>query len=162
MNDLRWGGLLLGLGLLQEFLPTVWRPLGGVDWLLIAVAHRALRSDFRRSVLLGAVAGLIQDGLSGGIVGLHGFAKTAVAAAISAFGSFIVFRGPLSEAGVTGLAAVLESVIVIGWLVMLGRPAHIATVGVVGGALATAVATAVWLTLARWLRRRIEQRRAFT
>ena len=98
MRALRWVVVLLAFGLLQTFTTAVWPPLGHIDWLLIAVVLLALRGSFREAVLLGAVAGLIQDGLSGDIVGLHGFAKTSIAAVIASFGSFLVVRGPLPEA----------------------------------------------------------------
>ncbi|MFQ5743835.1 MAG: rod shape-determining protein MreD [Acidobacteriota bacterium] len=154
MNALRWGGLLAGLGLLQAFLPVVWLPTGAIDWLMIAVTYQALRGTFRRSVVLGAAAGLIQDGLSGGIVGLHGFAKTTVAAVIASLGSFLVVRGPLPEAGVNALASLLESAMVIAWLALLGRSGTVATMSVTARAAATASAAALLLFAARWQRRR--------
>ena len=159
MSELRWGGLLFGLGLLQILLPQVWSPLGLVDWLLIAVVHQALRSGLRRSVLLGASAGLIQDGLSGGIIGLHAFSKTVVAAIIAGFGSFIVVRGALYQGIVSGGAALGDGLIVAAWLAMLGRPQSLRTLDLLLRALATGGIAAVVLWSARWWERRMMRRR---
>ena len=145
---------LLALGVVQIFLPQVWSGFGVVDWLLIYIVVQALRSPFRKSILLGAGGGLIQDGLAGGILGLHAFAKTSVAALIAAFGGFMVVRGPLPEAIVVGAATALEGLIVMAWQMMLGRPVSIDLIDVVIRAVATAIATFAALSaLRRWEQR---------
>ncbi len=161
MRTLRWSLLLLALGLLQTFTSVIWSPLGYVDWLLIAVVYMALRGSFREAVILGAIAGLMQDGLSQEIVGLHGFAKTSIAAVIASFSSFLVVRGPLPEAVVTGLASLLESSIVIAWLVLLGRSYQVTGLSITGRAIATALATAAVWSVARWLHQRRKRRSRF-
>jgi len=161
MRALRWFLLLLALGLLQTFTPVVWSPLGHVDWLLIAVVYVALRSSFREAVILGALAGIMQDGLSQEIIGLHGFAKTSVAALIASFGSFLVVRGPLPEAVVAGITSLLESSIVVAWLVLLGRSSQVAGLSITGRAIATAAATAAVLSAARWVQQRRKRRSRF-
>ena len=161
MKALRWFGLLLALAVLQSFTGEVWELFGHIDWLLIAVVYMALRSSFREAVILGALAGLMQDGLSREIVGLHGFAKTSIAALISSFGSFLVVRGPLPEAVVTGIASLLESSIVVAWLVLLGRSTSVSGLSITGRAIATAVAAATVLSTARWLQQRRKRRTRF-
>jgi rod shape-determining protein MreD len=161
MRTLHWLLLLLALGLLQTFTSVIWSPLGYVDWLLIAVVYMALRGSFREAVILGAIAGLMQDGLSQEIVGLHGFAKTSIAAVIASFGSFLVVRGPLPEAVVTGLASLLESSIVIAWLVLLGRSSQVTGLSISGRAIATALATAAVWSVARWAQQRRKRRSRF-
>jgi rod shape-determining protein MreD len=154
MNGLRTAGLLFAAGLLQVFLPRVWSPLGAVDWLLIYVVHEALSASFRRSILVGAAAGLLQDGLSGGIVGLHAFAKTTVAALTSSAGNLLVVRGPMMQALATGAAALVESLIVVAWQAMLVRPASLGLVEIAIRALATGAATAALLLAGAWFRQR--------
>jgi len=155
MTALRWIGILLGLGLVQTFLPTVWTPLGAVDWLLLPVVHLALRSTAQRAILVGAVAGVIQDALSGGLIGLHGFSKTAVAGIIAFFGNLLVVRGALPEGTIAGIAALLEGAIVAAWLLTLSRPAVSGPVGLAGRAIATGVAAVlVHAAVAGWRRRR--------
>ncbi len=160
MTSLRSIALLFGLGLLKIFLPQVWSGLGGVDWLLIYVVLQSLRGSFRQSILLGAGAGLIQDGLAGGIIGLHAFAKTSVAAVIATFGGLLVVRGPLLEAAITGVATVLEGLIVVGWQVLLGRPVSIGPVDLLVRTAATGAATMMILyTGRRWQQRALIKRR---
>ena len=151
--------LLFGLGLLQIFLPQVWLGLGGVDWLLIYVVLQSLRGSFRQSIFLGAGAGLIQDGLAGGIIGLHAFAKTTVAAVIATFGGLVAVRGLLLEAAITGVATGLEGLIVVAWQVLLGRPVSLGPVDLLVRAAATGAATMVILyTGRRWQQRALIKR----
>jgi rod shape-determining protein MreD len=145
---------MLGLGLLQIFLPQLWFGFGAIDWLLMYVVLQSLRVGFRASILTGAAAGLIQDGLSGGIIGLHAFAKTTVAALISTFGGLMVVRGPIPEAAVAGTAAVLEGFIVVAWQAMLGRPVSLGPIDLVVRGVATGAAAVLVLTTARWWQRR--------
>ena len=152
--------VLLGLGLLQIFLPQVWSGLGRVDWLLMYVVLQSLRSSFRRSILLGAGAGLIQDSLAGGIIGFHAFAKTTVAAIIAMFSSLFVLRGPLSGAMITGLAVIIEGLILMAWQLSLGRPASLRLGDVSLGAAATSAATMLVIYAGRkWQQRELIKHR---
>ena len=152
--------LLFGLGLLQIFLPQVWSGLGRIDWLLMYVVLQSLRSSFRRSILLGAGAGLIQDGLAGGIIGLHAFAKTTVAAIIAMFSSLFVLRGPLSGAMITGLAVIIEGLILMAWQLSLGQPTSLGLGDVSLGAAATSAATMLVIYAGRkWQQRELIKHR---
>jgi len=160
MSALRSLAALITLGVVQVFLPQVWSGLGTVDWLLIYIVVQSLRSSFQRSILLGAGGGMIQDGLAGGILGLHAFAKTSVAGLIAAFGGFLVVRGPLPEAFVVGAATALEGLIVIAWQMMLGRPVSIDLTGVLIRTVATAVAAFAALSaIRRWELRALRKSR---
>ncbi len=160
MSGLRALVILFALGVVQVFLPLVWSGLGAVDWLLIYIVVQTLRSSFRKSVLLGAGGGLIQDALAGGILGLHAFAKTSVAALIATFGGLLVVRGPLPEAIVVGAAAAAEGLIVVAWQLMLGRPVSIDLIDVAIRAVATAVAGFAALSAARrWEQRALRKAR---
>lgn len=154
MTALRSIGALLALGMLQIFLPLVWSGLGAVDWLLIYIVLQSLRVPFRHAILLGAGGGLVQDALSGGIIGLHAFAKTAVAAAIASFGGLLVVRGPISEAIVSGAAALLESLLVVTWQVLLESPMSLGPFDVAVRTAATALATLAVLWTAHWWEQR--------
>ena len=154
MTALRSLGALLALGLVQIFLPQVWSGFGTIDWLLIYIVVYSLDGRFRSSVLVGAGAGLIQDGLSGGIIGLHAFAKTSVAALIAAFGGWLVVRGPLPTALVVGVVGILEGLIVVAWQAMLGRPVSLGLFDLLLRAVATAAMTPIILSTAhRWQQR---------
>ncbi|HJO03229.1 MAG TPA: rod shape-determining protein MreD [Acidobacteriota bacterium] len=130
--------LMLVVGTAQTTLTQMLPPLGLVDGLMVAIGLLALRRTFASSVLIGALAGFVQDSLSGGIVGLHAFSKTVVAALITSLGSVIVVRGQLAETIVIGGAAVLEGTIVMGLLGFFAWPGGeaLATIAARGGATA--------------------------
>ncbi len=130
--------LMLVVGAVQTTLTQMVPPLGLVDGLMVATGLLALRQTFAASVLIGALAGFVQDSLSGGIVGLHAFAKTVVAALITSLGNVIVVRGQLAEAIVIGAAAMIESMIVMSLLGFFAWPGveTFGTVAARGGATA--------------------------
>ena len=142
MTALRVAGLVLALGVLQGTLSRVWVPLGYIDWLMIAVVYQAVQRPFRVSVAIGAFAGIIQDSLSGGLVGLHGFSKTAVAAVLASVGHVVIIRGPLAPAASAGIATIIEAGIVWWLLQFLGRSVSISLATITLTALATCFAAA--------------------
>lgn len=131
--------LLLGIGVAQSIATQLWRPLGLVDGLMIASGLLALRLPFPGAVFSGAFAGFLQDSLAGGLIGLHAFAKTAASALIASLGSVLMVRGPLAEALVIGVAALVESVIVRTLLSFLDWPGAEGASRVLGRGLATAL-----------------------
>lgn len=137
--------LLLGLGAIQTTLTQAWAPLGLADLLMAAAGLLALRLDFNRAVLTGAAAGLVQDSLAGGLIGLHAFAKTAVNAVLSSLGQFFVVRGQLASSVVVGIAAVAEASIVRLLLAFLGWPGAEPGSWIVGRGAVTAVVCAAFL-----------------
>lgn len=54
------------------------RGAGGIDLVLVAVAYLGLTSGPVAGILSGTIAGLAQDSLGSGIVGVGGLAKTVV------------------------------------------------------------------------------------
>lgn len=118
----RIGGGLLLVGTLQTLLPNVWLTLGRIDFMMIAVGLLALRSRFRPAILIGALGGLLEDSLAGGIIGLHAFSKTAVAAGLAIIADFFAVRGQLAEAVIVGVATAAEAAIVSALLVFLAWP----------------------------------------
>ena len=150
--------ILLGLGLLQVFLSQVWVGLGAIDWLVIYIALMALRLSFRQSVLLGAAGGLIQDALSSGIVGLHAFAKTCVAALIAGFGGLLVVRGPLPETLLVAAAATVEGLVVVAWQILLERPVSLGPLDIAWRVALTSAAAFAFLTAVQRREQRARQR----
>lgn len=121
-NALRIALLITAIGLLQNTLSQTWPPLGWVDGLMMITGFLALRLPFVPAVLTGAFAGLIQDILGGGLIGLHAFAKTAVASVYGSAGSVLVVRGQLAEALVIGVGTFVEGTIGRTLLLFLGWP----------------------------------------
>ncbi len=119
---LRLVALFLLVGTVQTLLPQIWMPLGYVDGMMIAVGLVALRTSFAGAVWAGALGGLIQDSLAGGIIGLHAFAKATVAAGLALLADGFAVRGQLAEAMIVAVATALEGVIVRALLLFLGWP----------------------------------------
>jgi rod shape-determining protein MreD len=93
----------------------------GVDLVLVLVVFVALRQGAVAGLLFGSLAGLCQDALSGGIVGVGGLTKSLVGAAVGALASqfiitnalprFVVFLGgTLAHAAVfLGIYALIDA-----------------------------------------------------
>lgn len=144
-NLLKIAALLLVAGLLQISLADLWLPLGAVDLLMIASGLLALRLPFVPTIFTGAAAGLVQDSLAGGLIGLHAFAKTAVTAGLNSLGHFLVVRGELASAVVIGLAAMVESIIVRLLLSFLQWPGDPSPLWLIGRGLGTTLACGFFL-----------------
>ena len=102
---------------------TLTRFLGervAVDLVLVVVVYAALMAGPVTGLLTGTVAGLIQDALSIGVIGIGGLAKTIVGFLAGVVGTqFIVSQAP-SRFVVFFAATVLHAVIFMGLYELLG------------------------------------------
>ena len=92
---MRAAGVLIAIALALALQTTLARfVVGGtapIDLVLVAVVYIALTSGPVSGMLAGSVAGLIQDSLSTGVVGIGGLAKATVGFIVGALGQqFIV------------------------------------------------------------------------
>ena len=90
-----WVGLGLGLALaLQTTLASMVAGAGApVDLVLVVVVAVAVASGPIAGLWAGTVGGLLQDALSGGVIGVGGLAKTLVGYVVGLFGSrFMIAR----------------------------------------------------------------------
>jgi len=92
---MRAAGVLIAIGLALALQTTLAQfVVGGtaaVDLVLVAVVYIALTSGPVSGIMAGSVAGLIQDALSTGVVGIGGLAKATVGFVVGALGQqFIV------------------------------------------------------------------------
>lgn len=69
--------------LLQWTLRNVAEPFAYVDFPLIIIVYASLQRNAIRAIILGSVAGLAVDALSGGLLGANGFSKTLIAYVVS-------------------------------------------------------------------------------
>lgn len=76
-----------------------------VDPFLILAVYHSLRHDPLGSAVGGSAAGLVEDALTGGLYGLHGFANTAVAYSVS----WIRQRFVIQEPGQVGILCFLAA-----------------------------------------------------
>ncbi len=83
--------IVVALALQTSVVPFVLSNDGRIDLVLVVVVWAALQFGPAAGLVTGAAAGMAQDALSGGIIGVSGFVKTLVGFWAGAIGSqFIV------------------------------------------------------------------------
>jgi rod shape-determining protein MreD len=132
-----------------------------VDLVLVAVVYVALTSGPVTGMLTGTFAGLVQDALSSGVIGIGGLAKTIVGFLAGIIGTQFIVAQPLPRFVVFFSATVLHAVIFMGLYVLLdvrhfGTP-YAATIG---QAVGNAVVGVVAFQLVELLPGAMERRRA--
>ena len=81
---------------MQTTLATlVFRGGTRIDLVLIVVVYIAIKSGPSTGLVAGTVAGLIQDALSSGILGIGGLAKTIVGFLAGVLGTQFIVTAPL-------------------------------------------------------------------
>jgi rod shape-determining protein MreD len=112
--------LVLALVLQTTLAQVVVRGTGAVDLVLVVVIYIAISSGANAGLLAGAAAGLAQDAVSSGILGIGGLAKTVVGFVIGmAASQFIVVR-PLPRFVVFFAATILHAIVFMGLYELLG------------------------------------------
>jgi len=104
---------MLALGLqtaLARYLPGA----GGLDPVLIVVIYAALSFGPVTGLLTGTFAGLLQDSMSSGIIGIGGLAKTVVGFVVGVVGTQFIVTHPLPRMVVFFLASALHALLFIG------------------------------------------------
>jgi len=142
---------------------TLMRFLSGttaVDLVLVVVVYVALLFGPVPGLLTGTFAGLIQDALSIGVIGIGGLAKTIVGFLAGVVGTqFIVSQAP-SRFVVFFAATVLHAVIFMGLYELLGlRDFGTPYAKVLGQAFTNAVVGTVAFQVAELLPGAVERRR---
>ena len=91
-----WVGVGLGLALaLQTTLASMVAGAGApVDLVLVVVVAVAVASGPIAGLWTGTVGGLVQDALSGGVIGVGGLAKTLVGYVVGQFGARFMIARP--------------------------------------------------------------------
>ena len=85
-----------------------------IDLVLIVVVYIAIKSGPVTGLLAGTVAGLVQDALSSGILGIGGLAKTIVGFLSGLLGTQFIVTAPLPRFLLLVLATALHAA--ISWL----------------------------------------------
>lgn len=119
------GALLLAL-LLQAFVPVYFPKFATLDLLLLVVIYFGLsRRNPSTGLLLGMMAGLMQDSVSGPFapLGLYGIAKTIVGYLASSIGARLDTEHPAARFALTLFFFVLhQSVITLTRRLLLAEP----------------------------------------
>jgi len=132
-----------------------------VDLVLGPVVYVALTSGPVTGLLAGTLAGLIQDTLSSGVIGIGGLAKTIVGFVAGIIGTQFIVAQPLPRFVVFFGATVLHAIVFMGLYVVLDVR-HFGTpyAAVAGQAVGNAVVGVVAFQLVELLPGAMERRKA--
>ena len=92
----------------------VIRGTAALDLVLIVVVYISLMSGPVTGVLVGTLAGLIQDSLSFSVLGIGGLAKTVVGFTAGLLGTQFIITAPLPRFVVFVLATILHAAVFMG------------------------------------------------
>lgn len=101
----------------------------GVDLGLVAVVYLSLTSGPRTGIVAGTVAGLAQDALTSGMVGIGGLAKTLVGYLAGTLGTAFIIARPLPRFLVFFASTVVELVVVSAFHLLLDPGPSVLPVG---------------------------------
>ena len=152
---------------LQSSLSAVWPPFAYVDLPLVVVVYFALRRDAVLAVIIGTVAGVASDLLSGGLLGASGFSMTLTAYLLAALVTRVMIDNPLLRVPVIAGSAAFSTLVYLLLHELFGQPPNppgpIAETIAFGVIWTTVVGTAVAFVLDMFFAEssRFRQRRAF-
>jgi rod shape-determining protein MreD len=152
--------IAVALALQTTLARFVIRGTVAVDLVFVLVVYVALSSGPVTGLLTGALAGLAQDALSSGVIGIGGLAKTVVGFLAGIIGTQFIVSQPLSRLVVFFAATLLHAAIFIGLYVLLdlrhfGTPAA----AVLGQAAGNAVVGVIAFQLTEFVPGAMERRR---
>ena len=104
----------VALALQTTLTSLVIRGTAALDLVLIVVVYLSIVSGPVSGVLLGSAAGLVQDALSSGIIGIGGLAKTIVGFVAGLLGSQFIVTAPLSRFVVFVLSTLIHALVFMG------------------------------------------------
>ena len=152
--------IVLALALQTTMARFVIRGTVAVDFVLVVVVYVALTSGPVTGLLSGTLAGLVQDALSSGVIGIGGLAKTVVGFVTGIVGTQFIVAQPLPRFVVFFSATLLHALIFIGLYVLLDlRQFSTPFAAVTGQALGNAVAGVLAFQLVELLPGAVERRR---
>lgn len=132
-----------------------------VDLVLVAVIYVALTSGPVAGMLSGTVAGLMQDALSSGVIGIGGLSKTVVGFLAGIVGTQFIVAHTLPRFVVFLGATVVHAALFMGLYMLLDlRQFGTPYAAVAGQALANAIVGVVAFQLVELLPGAVERRRA--
>lgn len=111
--------VIAALALQTTLASLIIRGTAALDLVLIVVVYIALLFGPVTGLLVGSAAGLVQDALSSGIIGIGGLAKTVVGFVAGVLGTQFIVTAPLSRFLVFVLATILHSAIFMGLYTLL-------------------------------------------
>ena len=132
-----------------------------IDLVLIVVVYVAIKSGSVTGLMAGTIAGLIQDALSSGILGIGGLAKTMVGFMSGVLGTQFIVTAPLPRFLLLVVATALQAGIFIGLYTALNLRQFPATYGSIAGqAFGNAFVGVVAFQVFEWFPGFVDRRRA--
>ena len=132
-----------------------------IDLVLVAVVYVALSWGPVTGMFSGTVAGLMQDALSSGVIGIGGLAKSVVGFLAGIIGTQFIVTHSLPRFVVFFGATVLHAILFMGLYMLLElRPFGTPYAAVAGQALGNAIVGIVAFQLVEFLPGAVERRRA--
>ena len=117
-------GILVAIALALALQTTLARFLVGgtaaLDLVLVTVVYVALTSGPGAGMLAGSVAGIIQDALSSGVIGIGGLAKSIVGFLAGVIGQQFIVTAALPRLVMFLAATALHAAVFMGLYVLLG------------------------------------------
>ena len=117
-------GVLVAIALALALQTTLARFLVGgtaaVDLVLVVVIYVALTSGPMTGMFAGSLAGLIQDALSSGVIGIGGLAKSVVGFVAGAIGQQFIVTAALPRLVMFLAATAVHAAMFMGLYVLLG------------------------------------------
>ena len=162
MNALRMLGLIAAALVLQTTLARfLVRGSIGVDLVLVVVVFLSLRAGPTAGILSGTVAGLAQDALTTGIVGLGGLGKSVVGYLAGTVGRAFIVAQPAPRFLVFFAATLVEMTIITAFHLVLDPGPHAVPVGAIAAqAFGNSLVGVVLFQVVESVPRAIERRRA--
>ncbi len=132
-----------------------------IDLVLIVVVYIAIKSGPVTGLLAGTVAGLIQDALSSGILGIGGLAKTIVGFLSGVLGTQFIVTAPLPRFLLLVVATALHAAIFMGLYTLLNlRQFPAPYPAIAGQAFGNAFVGVVAFQMIEWFPGFVDRRRA--
>jgi rod shape-determining protein MreD len=117
-------GILIAIALALALQTTLARFLVGgtaaVDLVLVVVVSVALTTGPAGGLLTGSAAGIIQDALSSGVIGVGGLAKSLVGFAVGVIGQQFIVTAALPRMLMFVGATAVHAAVFMGFYVVLG------------------------------------------
>ena len=122
MRQLTIAVLLVLVVALQSAL-ALWRPLGYVDLALMLVVYFALQREPLQALVVGAIAGLATDFVSGppALLGAGGFSKTLTAYAVYFVAQRVMLDTTILRIPVLAGATLIDNLVYVGLHRLLGQ-----------------------------------------
>jgi rod shape-determining protein MreD len=156
-----FAAIFLALAAQTTLAKYVFRSNTPIDLVLIVVVYVAIKSGPVTGLLAGSVAGLIQDALDAGLLGVGGLAKTLVGFMSGVLGTQFIVTAPLPRFLLLLVATGLHGAIFMGLYSLLDLrqfPSPYSTI--LGQAFGNAFVGVIAFTMIEWFPGFVDRRRA--